>query len=620
MTTPSLFSLWPHQERAVCEIEKAWSDGYQRVVCQSPTGCHERGHKILLFDGTTIPVEDLRVGDRLIGPDSMPRTILKLHHGFSDMLLVTPVKGEPFRVNRDHIFSIYITPSKKNEPARYRNMTYSQIMASSNYAKHRMKLWRVNYTNIIPTRHTIGFRIQEDGFGEYFGFEVDGDNLYMDANFIVHHNSGKSRILRTIVDNHAQSKDVIYIIAHRNTLVQQLSDEIAEAGIRHGIIQSGSPYIRYRVQVCSMQTLVKRLVKLPRPELVVIDECHHVKASSYMQILNHWNDAKVLGMTATPERTDGSGLDDVFQKIILGESVRSLIDAGFLSDYDYYAPEQVDMTGVHIRAGEYKTAEALDKVDKHVITGSAVEHYKRFADHQPAIAACVSIAHSEHVAQEFRDAGYRALAVNSRMPAIEVARAIAGLRDGSLEVLTQCEMLSEGVDVPGAVALIWLRPTASLIVYLQNCGRVLRKGTNKPKAIILDHVGNYTRFGLPDDERSWSLQGKPKGPAEASKYKRCPACLHGDIPVSARVCKHCGYQWTETAEAVGRIPEQAEGQLVAVKRNEEQQDLILAIARGNARNLKDAIRIARNLGYKHTSAYTVWTNILKKDVDGKSLS
>ena len=116
---------------------------------------------------------------------------------------------------------------------------------------------------------------------------------------------GKSRIIRAIVDNYAQSRKVIYLIAHRQTLVKQLSQEITEAGINHGIIQAGAPYIRYRVQVCSMQTLVRRLDKLPEPEIVIVDECHHLKSNSYMRILNTWPDAKLLGMTATPQRIDG---------------------------------------------------------------------------------------------------------------------------------------------------------------------------------------------------------------------------------------------------------------------------------------------------------------------------
>ena len=427
--------------------------------------------------------------------------------------------------------------------------------------------------------------------------------------------AGKSRIIRQITDNYAANKKVIYLVAHRNTLVRQLSKEIAEADIKHGIIQAGAPFLRYRIQVCSMQTLVRRLEKLAEPEIIIVDEVHHIRAGSYMKILNFWPKAKVLGMTATPSRPDGKGLDDIFDKLILGPTMRELIEAGFLSDYEYYAPAVLDMDGVKKRGGEYSTEQTLERVDKKFITGSAVEHYKKYADHKPAIASCVSIAHSEHVAQEFRDAGYKAIAVNSTMDALDVQRAIDGLRDGSIEILTQCEMLGEGVDVPAATCLIGLRPTASLVIFLQHCGRVLRKSPGKEKAIILDHVGNWSRFGLPDDDRVWTLEGQPKGKAEPSKYKRCPECLH-PVAVSARTCPHCGFQWTETADPMERVPLEVEGQLVSIRDagQEATQDLARAISR-RAHNLKQAIAIGKEMGIKHTSVYHVWTKVLHLNVD-----
>lgn len=422
---------------------------------------------------------------------------------------------------------------------------------------------------------------------------------------------GKSRIIRTIVDNHAAMRKIIYIIAHRNTLVHQLSQEIAQADIKHGIIQAGSPFVRYRVQVCSMQTLVRRLDKMPEPSLIIADEAHHAKAASYQAILAKWPQARILGVTATPERPDGKGLDDIFDRLITGPRVADLMAAGFLSDYEYYAPEQIDMAGVRTRGGEFEQAETLARVDKPVITGSAIEHYRTYADHQPAIASCVSIAHSEHVAAEFCAAGYKAIAVNSTMEPSDVARAIAGLRDGSVDVLTQCEMLGEGVDVPGAVALIGLRPTSSLVIFLQHCGRVLRRADGKEKAIILDHVGNWTRFGLPDDDRSWSLQGRPKGKKEASAFKRCPQCLRV-VAISARDCKFCGYSWAEAEKGTRPLPETVEGSLVNVRTRSkgEQQDLIRAIAR-RAHTLKQAIKIAQEMGYSHKNAYAIWHNELR---------
>ena len=341
----------------------------------------------------------------------------------------------------------------------------------------------------------------------------------------------------------------------------------------------------------------------------VVHNCHHVKATSYQTILNHWPAAHILGVTATPERPDGKGLDDIFDTLITGPRVADLIQQGFLSDYDYFAPEQVDMSGVKISHGEYDSAETLSRVDKPHITGSAVEHYRIHADHQPAIASCVSIAHSEHVAAEFRAAGYKSLAVNSSMDSASVARAIAGLRDGSLEVLTQCEMLGEGVDVPGAVALIGLRPTSSLVIFLQHCGRVLRRADNKPRAVILDHVGNWSRFGLPDDDRVWSLAGHPKAKKEASAFKRCPNCLR-IVSISARVCKDCGYQWTETAEAM-RLPETVDGKLINVRaRQSDEQELIRKIAR-SARSLAEAIAVARSLGFQPWDADKIWHGVLK---------
>ena len=281
---------------------------------------------------------------------------------------------------------------------------------------------------------------------------------------------GKSRIIRTIVDNHCSAKDVIYVIAHRSTLVGQLSKELDEADIKHGIIQAGFPYVRYRTQVCSMQTLIRRLDKLPEASIIIVDESHHIANNSYTKIMEKWPNANILGVTATPSRPDGRGLDKIFTSLILGPTMKELIANGFLSDYEYFAPEKsASMDGVHLKMGDYVQAEALEVVDKKFITGDAIEHYRKYADHKPAICSCISIEHSEHVAASFRAAGYKALSVNSHMKKLEVSAAIEGLRNGTVEILTQCEMLGEGVDVPAATVLIGLRPTNSLVIYLQHC-------------------------------------------------------------------------------------------------------------------------------------------------------
>lgn len=424
---------------------------------------------------------------------------------------------------------------------------------------------------------------------------------------------GKTAVFRAIVDSLWQSKKTIYVIAHRRALVEQISREFAKAKINHGLITPDNPYVRYRVQVASLGTIIRRTDRLPEPEIIIIEEAHHVKAKSYMKLIELWPDARVLGVTATPGRTDGSPLGDVFQHLILGPSMRSLINDGYLSDYDYYAPSQIDMSEVHRRGGDYVTKEAEAKVG-HAVVGCAVAHYQRYANHQPAIVSCVSIAHADQVAEQFRAAGYRAKAVHSELDQTEIQSAIDGLRTGEIELLMQCELLGEGIDIPGASVLIGLRPTASAIVFLQHAGRVLRRAEGKGRAIILDHVGNWERHGLPDDERHWSLDGRDAKEQGESKYKRCPDCLR-PIGKTLRKCPYCGHEWI-VQDAPARIPGQVAGELVAIRSGDTRitadYETIKKMIMDRARSLKEAIDIARSVGGTHRQAFYVWTRIMRR--------
>lgn len=425
---------------------------------------------------------------------------------------------------------------------------------------------------------------------------------------------GKTAVLRAIVEHHWQGKKTIYVIAHRRTLVTQLSNELTAGGIRHGIIAAGSPMLRYRVQVASLQTLIRRTDKLPEPEMLIIDEFHHAKAKSYLELLKLWPKALILGLTATPRRTDGSPLRDVADTLILGPSMRDLIDTGFLSDYDYFAPSSIDMSGVHRRGGEYVTSETEEKVGRKIV-GDAVDHYRRHADHQPAIVSCASIAHAVAVARQFSEAGYRAKAVHSELDQQEIQAAIDGLKTGEIELLMQCELLGEGVDIPGASVLIGLRPTASVVVFLQHVGRVLRRSDGKHKAIILDHVSNWERHGLPDDPRQWSLDGAGAGAESGeSKYKRCPDCMR-PIAKALRKCPHCGHEWI-VADAPPRMPGQVDGELVAIRSGDTRitadYETIKKMIMEKARSLKEANEIARQFGGNHKQAWYIWTKIMRR--------
>jgi superfamily II DNA or RNA helicase len=433
---------------------------------------------------------------------------------------------------------------------------------------------------------------------------------------------GKSRIIRRVTERYHDEKRCVYLVTHRKSLVRQLADELYDAGINYSIVMPGYPMLGTRIQVCSLFTLVHRFDRLREPEMIIIDEAHHAKCSSYQSLRRRWPGALWLGLTATPQRTDGSALSDLFDRLITGPSMRDLIAGGFLCDYDYYAPETVDMSGVRSTGGEYNAKQSAERVDRAPIIGNAVEHYQRHADHQPAIACCVSIAHAEHVAERFRDAGYRALAVHSRMDDAEITRGIAGLRDGSIEVLCQCELIGEGVNIPGASVLIQLRPTQSIVVYLQQIGRVLRGQPGK-RAVVLDHVGNWERHGLPDDPREWSLDGTCGRLTEQSIWRRCDECLRV-IPKSAKECPFCGAV-VRGPELAPVIPTEDEGTLVNVRERpdltliaeslEEHKTGTIREIAARARTLKEAVEIARERGYEnHRFAWMVWTKILKRRV------
>jgi DNA repair protein RadD len=430
--------------------------------------------------------------------------------------------------------------------------------------------------------------------------------------------SGKTKVLRSIINNHAASKKIIYVIAHRKNLVSQLSQELVDAGIRHGIIAAGYPYINYRVQVCSLQTLIKRIDRLTPAELIIVDEFHHAKSKSYMNIIKTWEDSYILGVTATPRRLDGKPLSDIAQKLIVGPTMKQLISQGYLSKYEYYAPDIISTQGLHKQAGDYIVSEYIDKVNNNVIIGSAVEHYRKYADHQPAIVSCASIAHAEHVASEFKEAGYKALAIHSGLDQDNITAGINGLKDGSIELLMQCELLGEGIDIPGAVVLIGLRPTASETIFLQHIGRVLRPCQGKETAIILDHVGNWERHGLPIDERNWSLDGSMKIDKGVLDYKRCPECINV-VKKHVRECPYCGHIW-ESADIEPRIPEQKEGELRLI--NEEDHTIkitvdwqtLIEIITNEARSLKQAVDLAVRYGKTNRHAYYIWTNIMGRKV------
>jgi DNA repair protein RadD len=351
----------------------------------------------------------------------------------------------------------------------------------------------------------------------------------------------------------AKGKRVMFLV-HKKDLVRQISETLTNFGIRHGKIAGGSPKQYYlQAQVAGVQALANRLDEVPAPDIIIVDECHHAPASTWRQILAHYSEAYVLGVTATPCRSDGQGLGDIFGDMVLGPAVRDLIGMGFLVEPEIYAPvsSKLDFSQVPISMGDYDKNEAIRVMDEACIFGDAIDLYRKFADGVPAIAFCYSIAKAEELAEKFRAAGYASEAVHGELQESEIKRILGGLGDGSIQVVTSCDLISEGTDVPAVGCVIMLRRTQSESLYLQMVGRGLRPCEGKERCIVLDMVKN-TYNGIdglhdaPTIEREWSLESARKigrrseGGEVTERYYTCHNCSRLYVLAEHKCCPKCG--------------------------------------------------------------------------------
>jgi superfamily II DNA or RNA helicase len=429
--------------------------------------------------------------------------------------------------------------------------------------------------------------------------------------------AGKGTTIAVMVRNAADRGKRVLILAHRKELIIDLSKRIATLGIEHGIICAGqSEDLAKAVQVGSVQTVVRRIGRIPAPCLIVQDEAHHlIRGNTWGKIVDAWPDAYLIGKTATPARLSGEGLGEghggYFTDMVLGPSVQMLTSAGYLTPVKIYAPPQVaDLTGIRTRAGDYANDQAAAAMTRPTVTGDAITHYQRIAAARPAIAFCCNVNHATTVSDAFNAAGIGAATLlgNTTDRDALVARFAAG----ELQVLVTVDVVSEGFDCPGAAVAILLRPTQSEGLYLQQVGRVLRPAPGKAAAIILDHVGNVHRHGFPDDHRDWTLddarQRTGKGGPPAPCVRTCEACFAAFAP--APQCPVCGtpskLSTRELKQQAGELQELARDAVARSRRRDQ----------GQAQTLQQLIHLGQQRGMKNPVAWAKHVHFARQGKHG----
>lgn len=409
--------------------------------------------------------------------------------------------------------------------------------------------------------------------------------------------AGKTRMALRISQGAAHNGKRIWFIVHRRELCKQTSRAFWDAKLEHGLIMSGKTRSKQPVQIGTVQTAANRMkTTQEKPDIIIFDEAHRSVSSSYMKLIEVCPDAIVIGLTATPQRTDGRGLGEIYRDMVEVKPMRWLIDKGYLSEYKLIAPPVLaDFSQVKTKMGDYDQAEMEKVMDRPTITGDAIRVYRQFVDGKRCMVFCVTIAHSEHVCAQYNAAGIKAEHIDGTHSDSEREAALGRFRAGETLVLCTVQLAIEGLDIPSVEAVQLLRPTKSIIVYLQIIGRGLRPEKGKDYCYILDQVSNWQRLGLPDDDREWSLDAKEKGKRKKAEedelaVSQCKSC-YAVFRTGPSACPSCGEPVTP---GKSREIEQVDGEVVEIDLEQVRRDR--KKEQGAARTLEDLVKLGIRRG------------------------
>lgn len=437
---------------------------------------------------------------------------------------------------------------------------------------------------------------QENGKQEIYQAWDDHKNVM----YVLPTGGGKSKVICSIAIDHAvqaKNKIVTAILVHRKELLQQFSLHLAEEKITHNIIAPRSTILQLiaaqrklfnkqfydyksNVSIISVDTLNARSGRHQKwadtVGLWICDEAAHLLSKNkWGKAIAHFPDtAKGLGVTATPERLDKKGLgrhaDGIFDTMIEGPGVAWLIQNDYLSKYKIAVPKS-DYTHYlkETKGNSDFTAKVMeDAAHKSRIVGDVVDNYIKFANDKQTILFAPTITIAHEMEEKFLDRGIPAKTLSSYSSNQERLKGMIDFKEKEIKVLLNVDLFDEGLDVPGIECVIHARPTMSFSKYRQMCGRGLRLLPGKEYCIIIDHVGNVQRHGLPDKRHKWTLDRIKKKRKSISLIRVClnPECA-APFERFLTECPYCGWEVQKSSGGGGGArtpPEQVDGDLVLI--------------------------------------------------------
>lgn len=416
--------------------------------------------------------------------------------------------------------------------------------------------------------------------------------------------SGKSVMAAYMISNSRAKNLRSAFVVPRRDLLHQMSETFTAFGISHSFVSAGKPFNPYSTtHLCTVGTLANRKDKID-PQLIFYDECHYGGGQldaliAYYKSRGVWT----IGLSATPEKPGGRGLDEYYSDLVVGPTIRELIDLKRLSDYRLFAPSRPDLSSIKTVAGDYAKGELSNFMEHdNVLIGDAVKHYQTHAAGLLNITFCTSIKHSEMTAQAFRDAGVPTMHMDGETPD-DVRQSIAK-SFARRELLNICsvDLMTFGYDLAAAsgikTAVIEsisdLRPTKSRPLQRQKNGRALRY--KERPALIFDHSNNWVQHGFPDDVVEWTLAGRKKTKNDGERampVRQCTNCYYVHRP--AAICPNCGYEY----EIDSRMVDQVDGELEEIDR----ETIAKKREQGMAETLEDLVAVGRKRGMKNPEGW-----------------
>lgn len=389
--------------------------------------------------------------------------------------------------------------------------------------------------------------------------------------------SGKSYIMEEICKSALKKQSKVLILAHRNILLEQHKELIDYSNVR----------------IESVFTEANHLGENGKVDLIIIDEAHISGCESYHKVCNYYKCKRVL-FTATPCRLDGKPLD-LADIIVEGITAQELIERGYISDYDLYAPKlDIDLSNVDINDNDYSNSQLEEVMMNPKIYGDVLKYYQQLADGKQAIAYCTSVKHSLSVCKLFNDNGYKAKHIDSHTSLKEREEIMQEFKNGEFTILCNCNLISEGITLSTCEVCLALRPTQSLSLWVQQSCRALTPVKGK-RAVIIDYTGNCFRHGMPTENHEWSLTERkkcrnPSGEKDilARTCKECLRTYEGTSPI----CPYCNFENGKTERQIKQEKQAELERITAIQKREKRIEV------GKTRSFEELCRICKERGYK----------------------